>query len=729
MPNSAHIYASKSGNWNISFHHPICREGSIGKKIHRSLRVSDEPKARELEKQMNRLLELAESAPSLLPTRSDAAADPKFARVVVDAFYDCMTPEPVDYSGLRDKAMPLPPRVRKTGPIPRVLPVGPTGVGKSRWSQHMLQTTAENFPMRGAGRTTVSDTEVIIDDVDYAAVLTIYAKNEIRLIVRENVLEACSFAYKNDRDREKIASKLLVDADKRFRFNFVLGQPPKSAVDIDEEEDEEPDGEADGTPPPTAAWIKLDECVDLVLAMTMAARTLAIADLNPTSAEDQAVVEEWWPKYIDRDELELLTEKIVDELESRLCAATGESSWPVLVRISSTPDRRDFFARLRNFYQNDRKLFGLLVTPLVQGIRVRGRFNPPEWAGPAFPWVLLDGQGVGHEQNSPTKISRTIPPELTKKFSGADLICLVDRSMPAMTGDAPLLLEDLIIRGHLDRLALVFTHFEAVSAPDLDSAARKAKVLEGLSNAVQAISTLPKAQKVSLESNAESKAFFLSKLDADTVKVKSTQVELTRLFDLIRTWRSPELSQIRPAYNEYQIADAVHREIAGYRNDWSEAELNSYNWKIMEALTNWIGNAHSDGYPKRGLYPGQDLARRLVAAVSAELDSPEEWAPFDPQSAEEASRILNAIRTTAGDKIDAYCRTALVQDPRTTAWLPAYRNISGEGTKMRRARTIARLLQDNAQLPSEGMGKFTKDVWGIVLQTIDEVCTPAAPPV
>src|SRR5687768_15721157 len=101
MANTAHIYASKSGNWNISFHHPIVREGTIGKKIHRSLKVRDEPQARELEKQMNQLLEVADSAPSLLPTRSDASVDPRFARVVVDAFYDCMTPEPMDYAALR----------------------------------------------------------------------------------------------------------------------------------------------------------------------------------------------------------------------------------------------------------------------------------------------------------------------------------------------------------------------------------------------------------------------------------------------------------------------------------------------------------------------------------------------------------------------------------------------------------------------------------------------------
>src|SRR5437868_15504117 len=94
MPNSAHIYKSKSGNWNVSFHHPICREGSIGKKIHRRLKVSSDTDAHAVRDQLNTLLELAET-PSLLPTRSHAITDGKYARVVVDAFFDCIAPEPI----------------------------------------------------------------------------------------------------------------------------------------------------------------------------------------------------------------------------------------------------------------------------------------------------------------------------------------------------------------------------------------------------------------------------------------------------------------------------------------------------------------------------------------------------------------------------------------------------------------------------------------------------------
>jgi hypothetical protein len=119
MANTAHVYKSKSGNWNVSFHHPICREGSIGKKIHRSLKVSDESEAHALREQINALLALAET-PSLLPTRSHAIAERKYAPVIIGAFFDCMAPEPVDYQALRDREMPLPPKKRKQHTVPGV---------------------------------------------------------------------------------------------------------------------------------------------------------------------------------------------------------------------------------------------------------------------------------------------------------------------------------------------------------------------------------------------------------------------------------------------------------------------------------------------------------------------------------------------------------------------------------------------------------------------------------
>jgi hypothetical protein len=244
-----------------------------------------------------------------------------------------------------------------------------------------------------------------------------------------------------------------------------------------------------------------------------------------------------------------------------------------------------------------------------------------------------------------------------------------------------------------------------------------------LSNAIQAIASLPKAQRVLLERTAESKAYFLARLNQPQIKHTPTQAEMKRICDQFRRGGEASLPKFQPMFNEYQIANVLWREIETYRQDWSEAELASYHWKIMEALTNWIGHAYSDGYPKRNLYPGQDLSQRLVSAISIELESPKDWEPYRPESADDESRILNAIRSKVGDRVDTYCREALVRDPRTGSWLPAYEPIFGLGTKVRRARTIARILEDRAQLPNEGLGKFTKDIWHIVEETIDEVCS------
>jgi hypothetical protein len=247
-----------------------------------------------------------------------------------------------------------------------------------------------------------------------------------------------------------------------------------------------------------------------------------------------------------------------------------------------------------------------------------------------------------------------------------------------------------------------------------------------LSNAIQGIVSLPKAEKVQLERTAESKAYFLARLDLPEVKFKSTQAEMKRICDhLKRGAGETPLPKSRPLFNEYQIAKVLRNEIEAYRQDWSEAELASYHWKIMEALTNWIGHAYGDGYPRRNLYPGQDLSQRLVSAISIELESPTSWEPFKPGSADEESQLLNAIRSKVADRVDVYCREILVRDPRTGFWLPAYENISGRGTKARRARTVARILEDRAQLPNEGLGKFTKDIWQIVEGTIAEVCSSA----
>ena len=130
-----------------------------------------------------------------------------------------------------------------------------------------------------------------------------------------------------------------------------------------------------------------------------------------------------------------------------------------------------------------------------------------------------------------------------------------------------------------------------------------------------------------MEQTAESKAFFFSNLNLDQIDKKN---EINRLGEFIAHIKPPKLQKARPLYNEYKLAEALHLEIEQYRNEWSENGLSRLNYKILEALTNWIGNAYSDGYPKRGLYPAQSLSQRLVGTISTQLEKPEQWTRKSP---------------------------------------------------------------------------------------------------
>ena len=276
-----------------------------------------------------------------------------------------------------------------------------------------------------------------------------------------------------------------MDSDKRFRFEFALGNWPRNSNS--EIDDEFGAGELSD---PIPTWAELDLCVDRVVAIER------IRSKNFSADSEDRIEEEEWLQHLDKDQIDGLTEEIVEELEKRLCKAIEATTWPATFHISGTANQSDFFLKLQSFYQNQRRLFGALVTPLVQGIRVFGPFADSPWAETLVGWVRPYGQGVGHEQGDLTGLTRIIAPELAEKFSATNLVCLVDRAMPAMTGDAPILLEHPITRGYLDRLAFAFTHYEFVDAPDLEPHERRAKVLEGLSNAIQDIGSLPKGQKV-----------------------------------------------------------------------------------------------------------------------------------------------------------------------------------------------------------------------------------------
>ena len=100
----------------------------------------------------------------------------------------------------------------------------------------------------------------------------------------------------------------------------------------------------------------------------------------------------------------------------------GATGWPT-IWFYEEQNRDIFLKQVRWFSSNHGQQFGRLLTPLVDGIRVCGSFQPSAVElRDEHRLVLLDGEGLGHSAKEATSVSTKV----TEKFPGTDLILLVD---------------------------------------------------------------------------------------------------------------------------------------------------------------------------------------------------------------------------------------------------------------------------------------------------------------
>ena len=231
--------------YSVIFRHPTRRHDATGKpgiRVRRGLGTRDEAEARRLLDELNVLLGDAKyHDPAARPE-----AERRFDRRVVDIFFNKMVPEEPDFSALREAVIGLP----KSSPdgYRRVLFLGTTGAGKTTLVRQLIGTdpVKERFPSTSTAKTTIHDTEIVLAEGDWRAVVTFAPREEVREYVNECISDAVLAAARGAKDAE-VLRRLLNHANQRFRFSYVLGNGPKvtsGSSDFDDE-DEESEGEED----------------------------------------------------------------------------------------------------------------------------------------------------------------------------------------------------------------------------------------------------------------------------------------------------------------------------------------------------------------------------------------------------------------------------------------------------------------------------------------------------
>lgn len=732
-------------SWAVIFRHPVRVDPHTGKpglRVRQGLGTVDEVVANNLKEQLNQLL--AEEAFWSLPARAEA--DNRFHRRVVEIFYHGMEPEETGFNAIRESIIPLP--TSEDSDYRRALLLGTTGAGKTTLLRQLIGTdpTTERFPSTSTAKTTVHETEVVLAEGPYRAVVTFFPIDEVREHLNECITEAVLSAYRGDGDGE-VLRKLLMHVNQRFRFNYVLGNGPQSAdADDDDEEDvddaEEPVDE-----------VVADSIIDLAATNALLSKSLAAireiaarhgdllkAELGEIDETDQRVVDELFEEELDRrlrgdDEFHRITDDLMDEIEKRFDLLTvgtvrrNKQGWPQSWSWE-TDDREDFIKTVTRFSSNHAPRFGRLLTPLVNGVRVAGMFLPA-WNGGKQPkLVLLDGEGLGHTPKLVEAISTT----LTRRIESTDAIVLVDSAVQPMQAAPVAAMREMITSGSASKLLFVFTHFDEVKGDNLPNVvAKEQHVLASAENVLAAIGEElgPFAERA-LRLRLKDACFFVGgideNLDASKKANRRTIGELQALLAAIDCIvEKPAPVAAKPVYDRMNLVLAVKSAAESFHDAWwprlglaYKPGVGKEHWKRIWALSRRLSTpGFGDEYDN--LKPVADLRKQLQDRLYVLLQDPLRWDPAEPTDDAHKQQVFDGLANALSTKtLDLATRR--VRAERMPEWQSAF-NQSGRGSSYVRASIIGERIYERAapipdMTPSPDRNSFLHEV----AATVEGVC-------
>ncbi len=735
-------------SYSIIFRHPARRDRNTGKpglRVRAGLNTKDEVEANYLIAQMNELL--ANSDYWIMPAQTTARDryDPR----VVDIFFHDLIPQPTDFIGAREQVIPIP--KSDTSDYRAALLIGTTGAGKTTLLRQIIGThpKKERFPSTSTAKTTVADTEIIIDNGEYHAVVTFMGRDEVRDYLEECISKAVLSAYQNKSDAEVLKS-LLQHVDQRMRFNYVLGNGPTedAELDLDDEDEEFNSEELEFLPDEPEDLNIIEQTNDLLIRAIKRVREIADqqgknlkADLDATEEADQRVIDELFEEELDRllkqdNEYHVIADEMMDDIETRFDMLTkglirkSKQGWPISWEFSSSY-REPFIKEILRLSSNHAPLFGRLLTPLVNGIRVKGPFFPAWDTDLRQSLVLVDGEGLGHTPDSSSSLSTN----LLRRIDAVDAVILVDNAAQPMQAAPVAALRALVRTGNVKKLLMCFTHFDEVKGDNLPTvSAKQDHILASAENILIRLGEDlgPNAERA-LRSRIKGHCFFLGGVDKilDVNKKREKRSidqirELLSAIDLIV--KHPEPIESRPVYDRMNLALAVREAAGQFHEIWQprlglklKPGINKENWTRIKALTRRLAAGWQDEYDN--LRPVSDLHKLLGELIYITIQEPVNWNGAEPDADEQQHIFDELSAKLTGQLLDLVSRR--VWADRSEEWQHAY-NQSGTGSTYVRAKIIEENIYEKAApvpdlTPSPDRNKFLHEVINVVETTCQEL--------
>ena len=561
-----------------------------------------------------------------------------------------MMPEKIDFRSLREKEIPLPPQ----GPngYRHVLLLGTTGAGKTTLVRQLIGTDLkeERFPSTSTAKTTIADTEIILDEGPWRAVITFASSGEVREHLEECILAAVHEIFRdNDVKDDEVLSALLDHVNQRFRFSYVLGSGPT-------------DDEDGGSVPPNAAGIFPDDKPDQIdLNATNEILEFSVKRLRDLGfrlrkkllkeaggAETEKLVlerliEEQLDTKLREDEtFQEIIDSLIGEIKKRFnllpqgAVVRDPQDWPLTWKGEwPTEKRTEFIKSILRFSSNNAALFGQLLTPLVNGVRVAGPFSPKWKREEHSKLVLFDGEGLGHTPKS----SRSVSTGTSQLMEAVDAVVIVDNAAQPMQAAPEAAIRELVGTGKGYKLILAFTHFDQVQGEDIPRHQDKVKhVSKSVENALAPLGKElgPYAKRILQKRVKEDQCVcFLENLQAPLSESsdagKRTISQLRKLLSAIdQVTEQPQTTETHPVYERKKLVHAIHKASKAFQKMWrsrlglaSNPEGEKEHWARVKALSRRLAEMERDEYDD--LRPVADLRAELRDFIYVLFQNPLRW--------------------------------------------------------------------------------------------------------
>ena len=748
--------------YSIIFRHPTRQDETTGKpgiRVRRGLGTRDKAEAEQLRDELNRLL----ADPKYRNPAARVEAEQRFDSRVVEIYFDKMIPEEFDFRSLRDEAIPLPPR--DPNGYRHVLLLGTTGAGKTTLLRQFIGTdpTGERFPSTSTSKTTIADTEIILDEGPWRAVVTFASSDEVREYLNE-CISAAIRAIVRDADKATdaiVLRALLNHVNQRFRFSYVLGTGPRTNRSVSDFDDDDEDENAESLKDTELFSDEERGAIDLSatnqllalsvrrlrdLAERLRERLHSELDISMEEEDDKRALEELLEEELDKmlredDTFHEIADCLMDEIEKRFdllppsTVTKNRQGWPLTWRgdwpVEPIDGRGEFIRSVSRFSSNYAPWYGRLLTPLVNGVRVAGPFSPKWKNGGSPKLVLFDGEGLGHTPRSSSSVSTGV----SRLIEAVDAVVLVDNATQPMQAAPLAAMRELVATGNGRKLILAFTHFDEVKGDNLPNTNEKAEhVLASAENVLAAFGEDlgPFAERI-LRKRLEAARFFLENLQEplseDTGAGRRTISQLVRLLVAIdQVVEKPQPTEARPVYDRMNLALAIRSAAGAFQEAWRprlglefKPGFAKEHWTRVKALNRRLAAMGKDEYDT--LRPVADLRQELRDRIYVFIQNPVQWDGPEP-SEEEMQSKYDALADNLSGRLLALS-TRRVWRERINDWERAYQE-SGRGSTFVRARIIGNDIYEPAApvpdvMPSHDRNQFLREVVGEVEGAAEEI--------